>query len=501
MTSKRTISTRAVCATLAAYGVLAVVVANRQSLLARQTTSPALVLESALPDAASETLTIAGSGFGQTPFVTLDLVPLDVRLAIDARIVAVVPVAAIPPGRYLLTVSRGAGAGDSASLFVSLGGDSAPASSGARAATEPVVAPDAPPSGRPSVPQDAPGAAQNGATAAQDPAPAPGPSDVAATVGDRAITVADVDREWQGTDPATYAALMRELYERRRRAVNDLVTSELLAREAAARWMTTEALLREEIPKRTIRLPDAAVTSLYLSLGNRARGASLDQMRPALRAWLERTTEPELAKMSYVEELMKVSARAEIVLAAPRLRVDVTPRDPALGPASAPIEMVLFGDLQSTDYVRLAGSLPRVRDTFGDRVRIVFKALPLFGDQSSMAVQAAACAHAQGRFWAYHDAAVKPGSLDPTRLAALASEAGLDRGAFDRCLDAGVYRELPRQAVREAERYGIKRGPSVIVNGRLAPEAPPFLPPFEFFKRLVEEELQRQAKAASTPVR
>ena len=492
MTSRWTSSSRVVRARLAGCVVVAVVMTSGRTPLAQQATPPALVLESAVPDAGSETLTIAGAGFGPTPFVTLDLVPLDVRLAIDARIVAVVPIAAMPPGRYLLTVSRGPGAGDSASLSVSIGGDAAPVSSGGGAPAAPAVTPALP---------GLANAVAGSAPPAQELAPSPGPPEVAAKVGDRTISVADVDREWQRTDPAGYAALMRELYERRRRAANDLVTTELIAREAVARGMTPEALLQEEIPKRTIRLPDAAVTSLYLSLGNRTRGASLDQMRPALRAWLERTTEPELAKMSYVEELMKVSARADIVLAAPRLRVDVTPRDPALGPVSAPIEMVLFGDLQSTDYVRLAGSLPRVRDTFGDRVRIVFKSLPLFGDQSSMAVQAAACAHAQGRFWAYHDAAVKPGSLDPSRVAALASEAGLDRRAFDRCLDDGAYRDLPRQAVQEAERYGIKRGPSVVVNGRLAPEAPPFLPPFEFFKRLVEEELQRQAKDASAPGR
>ena len=99
------------------------------------------------------------------------------------------------------------------------------------------------------------------------------------------------------------------------------------------------------------------------------------------------------------------------------------------------------------------------------------------------------------------DAAVKPGSLDPSRLTGLAADAGLDRRAFDRCIDDGVYRDLPRQAAQEAKRYGIKRGPAIVVNGRLAPDAPPFLPPFEFFKRLVEEELQRQAKDASTPGR
>ena len=90
-----------------------------------------------------------------------------------------------------------------------------------------------------------------------------------------------------------------------------MVNNELLSREAASRGVTVDALLKDEIPKHTIPLPDNAQSIAVSDLGNRARGASLDQLRPALREWLARKVEPDLAKISYIEELMKVSTRAE----------------------------------------------------------------------------------------------------------------------------------------------------------------------------------------------
>ena len=60
-------------------------------------------------------------------------------------------------------------------------------------------------------------------------------------------------------------------------------------------------------------------------------------------------------------------------------------------------------------------------------------------------------------------------------------------------------RGVVQQALDEARRYGVQTSPSFLINGRLAPDPPPFLPPFDFFKRLIEEELGLQAKAASRP--
>ena len=424
-----------------------------------------LVVTSAVAAVDGQTVTITGTRFGTSPFVTLDLVPLTLRDATDTRISAVVPLSLIPPGDYLLTVSRGPSSAETGSLQLTLG----PAkpkptqldkgSAGPRVAGEPAV-----------------------------------------LVGDRTITMADVDREWQRTDPSGYIALSRQLYEMRRRIADGMVAEELLAKEAASRGLTTEALLKEEIPKRVITTPDAAVRSLYEGLGDRARGATFEQMRPALRAWLQRITEPELATMAYVEELMKLSTRVENFLAAPRVAVERTAQDAALGPTTAAVELVAFGDFQNTEYARLARAFGRVRDTFGDRLRLVVKNLPTLGPSSVAAAEAAQCALAQNKFWPYHDALlVPPGAASAMQLKRVAANAGLDAAAFEACVDRGAMRGVVQQALDEASRYGLKTSPSFLINGRLAPVPPPFLPPFDFFKRLIEEELGLQAKAASRP--
>lgn len=434
---------------------------------------PQLVVSNVAPDASGETITITGQSFGTRPFVTLDLVPLPVRVAVDTQIVAVAPVNQMPPGEYLLTVARGPSSAERGSFLFKIG-PPAPGTSSAKTAAPPT-------------------SSVSGGTG---PEVLPPPTDPAARVGDRVITVADVDREWRRTNPTGYLGFIRQLYDTRRRILDALVADDLLAREAASRGITVDALLKEEIPKRIVSMPDSAVTSLYQSLGDMTRGASLEQLRPALRAWLERNTEPELAKMTYLEELMKVSTRAETLLSAPRVPVEHTPQDVALGPASAPVEIVAFGDFQSADYARMARALAGVRETFGDRLRLVFKNLPTAGPESVAAAEAALCAHTQGKFWAFHDALLASfGATISARLAESATKAGLARDAFQACIDGGEFRDLVRQSVDEAERYGIPGVPSFLVNGRLAPASPPFLPPFDFFKRLIEEELSRAAKS------
>jgi hypothetical protein len=86
-----------------------------------QPAAPAVAVRSVVPDAKTDTLTIEGEHFGPSPFVTLDLVPLDVRLALDTQIMVSVPLEQLPPARYLLTVSRGAAAHERASIEVPLG--------------------------------------------------------------------------------------------------------------------------------------------------------------------------------------------------------------------------------------------------------------------------------------------------------------------------------------------------------------------------------------------
>lgn len=444
--------------------VLCLAVAPR---VARAQASP-LSIQSATPDVPAGTVTIAGAGFGARPFVTLDLVPLNIQLALDQRLVAVAPLGMMPAGTYLLTVTRGPQAGDTASVEVRIGG---------------------PEGGAP-----APTAAT--ATAASAPG-LPSSADVVGRVGDRALTLADVDREWQRTDPEGFLIASRRLYDARRKVLTDLVNNELLSREAASRGLTVDALLKEELPKRSVAMPDNAVTSLYQSMGDRTRGASIDQLRPALREWLARKVEPELAKMTYLEELTKVSTRADILLLPPKVDVAHEPDDPALGTPTAPVELVLFGDFQNQTYARYVATLPRVREMFGARLRVVFKHFPANDPASIAAAEAAACANLQGKFWAFHDTLLgAAGALDAARFKKVGADVGVDRATFDACVDGEQTRDRIGRALDETRRYDVPGPGSILVNGRLAPEPPSFLPPFEYFKRLVEEELARQAREA-----
>jgi protein-disulfide isomerase len=425
---------------------------------------PSLVVATAEADAGSGTLTIAGSGFGGRPFVTLNLIPLTVRVAIDTRIVAAAPIGIMPPGLYLLTVSRGPAPSDTASLDVPLSGGPPP-----------------PLTVAPHLGTDLFGSSDG----------------VAAKVGDRSIAIADVDREWQRTDPGSYVGVARRIHEMRRRVADKMVADDLLAREAAARGVSVEALLGEEIPKRTVPLPDSAMLALYQQLGDDARGASLDQMRPAMRAWLARFTEPDLARMNYVEELMRVSTRADVLLPPPRIEVASSDADPSLGPAAAAVQIVAFGDLRNGCYAVRASVRPGARDLRRPSAGRV-QHLPAGDPESLAAAEAAACAQAQapGRFWAFHDRVIEQsGPLGATRTAELAAAAGLDRAAFEACRDSGRFRRAIHDAIEEARRYDITGSPSFLVNGRLAPVPPPFLPPFEFFTRLIEEELATLARA------
>ena len=424
----------------------------------------------AVPDV--NVLTITGVNFGTGPFVTLDLVPLTLRGTGDSQIVAAVPVSVMPPG-------------DTCS-------PSAVDRSGRR---NRIVSVD-PWRRQTRAGRIGPKASERSRCGT----PSAAGADPAVQVGDRVITVAEVDREWQRTDPAGYIALSRQMYEMRRRIADTMAADELLAREAAARGLTIQALLDgrdSEAGHHDTGLGGACALRRARRSGPR-RHARTDA--PGAARVAAEDHEPELAKMAYVEELMKVSTRVENFLVAPRVAVERTAQDAVLGPATAPVELVAFGDFQNTEYARFAARSAGFATRLAIACALVFKNLPTLGPSSVAAAEAAQCALSQGKFWPYHDALlVPPGIVGATQFKRVAADLGLDATAFDACVDRGATRGVVQQAQDEARRYGLQRSPSFLINGRLAPDPPPFLPPFDYFKRLIEEELGLQAKAASRP--
>jgi protein-disulfide isomerase len=77
---------------------------------------------------------------------------------------------------------------------------------------------------------------------------------------------------------------------------------------------------------------------------------------------------------------------------------------PVLGPADAWVTIVEFSDFECPFCARVQTTLDTVLPEFGSDVRLVFKNFPLsFHAYARPAAIAAECAHAQGRFWEFHD--------------------------------------------------------------------------------------------------
>jgi len=77
---------------------------------------------------------------------------------------------------------------------------------------------------------------------------------------------------------------------------------------------------------------------------------------------------------------------------------------PVRGPAEAWITVVEFSDFQCPHCATVQTTLATVLPEYGADIRVVFKSFPLsFHTHARATAIAAECAHAQGRFWQFHD--------------------------------------------------------------------------------------------------
>jgi protein-disulfide isomerase len=101
---------------------------------------------------------------------------------------------------------------------------------------------------------------------------------------------------------------------------------------------------------------------------------------------------------------------------------------------------------------------------------MVWKHMAFLGDESQWAAEASECAGAQGRFWPYHDRLFQEsqgrgkGVFEKPLLKRYAADVGLDRAAFDQCLDDGRYGARVRAETDEGRRAGIQRTPTLEIN-------------------------------------
>jgi len=322
-------------------------------------------------------------------------------------------------------------------------------------------------------------------TSAQ-PAPRQLPNDVVATVGAVSISLAQVDDKALEQPVANFGSLKlaQALYEARRSVVDELIANALFEQEAKSRGVEPSKLVEQEITSKVQQVDDQTVAAWYESNKSRVQGATLDQVRQPIRAYLlqERV---QAARQQFVDTL-KRKTPVRILLDPPRQKVAAANAE-SKGPKTAPIEIVEFSDFQCPYCQRANPTLNQVLSTYGDRIHFVYRHFPLPSHPNARpAAEASQCAAEQGKFWAYHDKLfANPSKLGDSDLRQHAVDLGLDASKFNACVDSHKFRAQVDADAQAGEEAGVNGTPAFFINGRVLSGAQPF----EAFKRIIDDEL------------
>lgn len=168
---------------------------------------------------------------------------------------------------------------------------------------------------------------------------------------------------------------------------------------------------------------------------------------------------------------------------------------PERGEPNAPITIVEYADFQCPSCGAFTRSTaPRLVEQYvrTGQAKIVFKHFAWIGEESRRAAEASACAHAQGRFWDYHDILYanqrgeNSGAFSTATLKRLAGALGLDQAQFDSCVDGRSYRAAVAADFNEVRSMGLTGTPTFFVNGQRIVGAQPYA----VFERAIQAKLE-----------
>lgn len=143
--------------------------------------------------------------------------------------------------------------------------------------------------------------------------------------------------------------------------------------------------------------------------------------------------------------------------------------DPALGPANAPVTVIMFSDFQCSACAATHPMLKQALSPFENKVRFVVRDFPLEAVHGNGfdASRAAGAANAQGKFFEYIDILYKhQNALDGASLKAYAQQIGLNAAQFEIDFNSEKTAAEVRKDMSDGEALGISGTPTIFVNGR-----------------------------------
>ena len=149
---------------------------------------------------------------------------------------------------------------------------------------------------------------------------------------------------------------------------------------------------------------------------------------------------------------------------------------PSLGPGTAPVTIVVFGDLECPDC-RMEAPILRhnVAETFASQVRLYFKDFPLgsIHPWARAAAIAGRCVYHQDAkaFWDFYDwiyenqQEIEPDNLN-SKILAWAGQNGVDARRLGGCIETKASEPEVDRSLAEGRSLGVRGTPTLFINGR-----------------------------------
>ena len=137
-------------------------------------------------------------------------------------------------------------------------------------------------------------------------------------------------------------------------------------------------------------------------------------------------------------------------------------------------------------------TLPKIREKYGDKVKIDFRHLIVHGESAKNAAQANECAGKLGgeeEFWKMHDLLfANQSSLGRDKFVQLAEQIGLSKEKFEKCLNDPSVTKLVEADSAEGKGLGVNGTPGIFVDDIFIGGALPF----ETFDEIIQAKLDEK---------
>jgi protein-disulfide isomerase len=141
---------------------------------------------------------------------------------------------------------------------------------------------------------------------------------------------------------------------------------------------------------------------------------------------------------------------------------------PSRGPDGGPVVVVEFADFECPFCQKMAPELDALWSAHKDKVRFVYKFMPLaMHPHSELAARAAIAAQMQGKFWEMHHQLFANGQhLESSDLDGYARAIGLDVEKFRADMQSPAAAARLDADRKLADELGVKGTPSIYIDGR-----------------------------------